>query len=71
MWYILINFRTNNLLSDLYRLRFCETGTVRDNRIGNCPLTSMKDMKKTNRGTYGTGFDFLKNVSLPDATTTQ
>ena len=34
-------FRLHSLLSDVYHMEFLATGTIRHNRVVNCPLPSM------------------------------
>ncbi|XP_049767860.1 piggyBac transposable element-derived protein 3-like [Schistocerca cancellata] len=43
-------FTSKNLLIHLRNLGFRATGTVRENRVGYCPLLSSNELKKTIRG---------------------
>ena len=43
-------FTSYGLMKEMTDLGFHVTGTVRDNRTMNCPLTSMNEMKKKERG---------------------
>ena len=45
-------------------MKFCAEGTIRDNKTGNCTLISLKDMKKTERGTYDIAFDEINGVFM-------
>ena len=45
-------FSSYKLLVDLDVKGFRATGTMRNNRIGKCPLADVSDMKKTERGSY-------------------
>ena len=45
-------FSSYNLLVDLDVKGFRATGTMRNNRIGKCPLADVSDMKKRERGSY-------------------
>uniref|UniRef100_A0A2H1WKY0 SFRICE_026837 n=1 Tax=Spodoptera frugiperda TaxID=7108 RepID=A0A2H1WKY0_SPOFR len=40
------------------------TGTIRDNRTKKCPLTSVKDMKKSERVQFDYRFDTMNQVLL-------
>ncbi|KAF2892177.1 hypothetical protein ILUMI_13996, partial [Ignelater luminosus] len=51
-------FTSPKLLVHLRNLGYSGTGTIQDNRVlKNCPLTSIKDIKKNNRGEYGFALD--------------
>ncbi|XP_046998364.1 piggyBac transposable element-derived protein 3-like [Schistocerca americana] len=45
-------FASRDLLIHLRNLSFRATGTVRGNRVGDCPLLSSNELKKTVRGNY-------------------
>ncbi|XP_047112340.1 piggyBac transposable element-derived protein 3-like [Schistocerca piceifrons] len=45
-------FTSRDLLIHLRNLGFRATGTVRENRVGDCPLLSSNELKKTVRGNY-------------------
>ncbi|XP_049809392.1 piggyBac transposable element-derived protein 3-like [Schistocerca nitens] len=50
-------FTSRDLLIHLRNLGFRATGTVRENRVGDCPLLSSNELKKTVRGNYDNQFD--------------
>ncbi|KAL3276873.1 hypothetical protein HHI36_012237, partial [Cryptolaemus montrouzieri] len=43
---------------------YCATGTIRDNRVGKCPLTEKSVMQKQERGTYDFRTDSENTVCL-------
>lgn len=45
-------FTTINLLAELEERRLKGTGTIRHNRLGNCPLLKKKDLQKRDKGWY-------------------
>lgn len=52
------NFFTDlSLMQELSRRKLCATGTVRMNRIPNCPLTSKNEWKKKEKGQTEVGVD--------------
>lgn len=57
-------FTSHSLMSELSRMGFCATGTIKENRTGHCPLLSVKEMKKTDRGTYFSAFDKKNGVFI-------
>lgn len=50
-------FTSRDLLIYLRNLGYRATGTVRENRVGDCPLLSSNELKKTARGNYDYQFD--------------
>lgn len=50
-------FTSHSLLTKLTSMGFYATGTVRENRIGKCPLQPVKKIKREARGTYDSAFD--------------
>ncbi|XP_046991384.1 piggyBac transposable element-derived protein 2-like [Schistocerca americana] len=50
-------FTSRDLLIHLRNLDFRATGTVRENRVGDRPLLSSNELKKTVRGNYDYQFD--------------
>jgi len=57
------NFFTGmNLLHFLSGKNILATGTVRANRVDNCPLLSVDKMKKANRGTYDYRLDSTTGI---------
>ena len=50
-------FVSLSLVDELTKLYVGCTGTVRLNRIGDCPVRSVQEMSKTGRGTYDSPFD--------------
>ncbi|XP_046986197.1 piggyBac transposable element-derived protein 3-like [Schistocerca americana] len=50
-------FTRRDLMILLRILGFRITGTVRENRVGDCPLLSSNELKKTVRGNYDYHFD--------------
>lgn len=57
-------FTSHALLSELNKQGYLATGTVRENRIGECPIIPVKKMKKEVRGTYDVAFDSKNNVTV-------
>ena len=56
------NFFTSLLLSKITESGFGGTGTIRLNRIEDCPLKSVPAMKKTARGSYDYKLDSNNNI---------
>ncbi|XP_053389577.1 piggyBac transposable element-derived protein 3-like [Mercenaria mercenaria] len=50
-------FTSLRLVDELSKLGIACTGTVRSNRVEDCPLRSVKEMAKTERGTYDKAYD--------------
>lgn len=57
-------FTSHSLLAELSKMGFYATGTIRDNRIGKCPITQVKKMKKEDRGTFDSAFDTKHGISV-------
>ncbi|KAB0790296.1 hypothetical protein PPYR_15367 [Photinus pyralis] len=53
-----------SLLSDLKRLGFRATGTLRQNRTEKSPLIPVKEMEKKKRGSYDSAFDSKNELLL-------
>ncbi|XP_054720347.1 piggyBac transposable element-derived protein 3-like [Uloborus diversus] len=56
-------FTSHGLLVRLKQREFCATGTVRVNRMAKCPLKSVKDLSKTERGTSDAAFDAANKIA--------
>lgn len=52
----------HDLLFILKKKHFFATGTVRDNRTGNCNLKSLKLMAKEPKGTFDFTFDYENEI---------
>lgn len=63
-------FTSYDLISTLRETGVRATGTVRDNRIKKCPLLSVKEMKKKDRGYFEQKYDEKKHYFLFDGRTT-
>ena len=50
-------FASLSLVDEITKLNISCTGTIRSNRIGDCPVRSVQEMSKTQRGTYDSSFD--------------
>lgn len=50
-------FSSHDLLTTLRGMKLRATGTVRDNRTKKCPLTSVKEMQKKDRGVFHHMYD--------------
>lgn len=57
-------FSSYDLFIKLKESGFRATGTIRDNRTKKCPLTSVKDMKKSDRAHFDYRFDTNNEVLL-------
>lgn len=57
-------FSSHKLFKYLCEKQFSATGTIRDNRIANCPLESTKSLGKKVRGSYDSGFDKLSEILI-------
>lgn len=55
-------FTTHALMKLLKDMNFCASGTVRENRINNCPLTKNKLFAKKPRGTYEYSYDTTNDI---------
>ena len=55
---------SRTLLADLKGRGIRATGTVRENRLDKCPVTTAKEMSKTKRGSYEQRFDRASEVLL-------
>lgn len=50
-------FSSLRLVDELTSIGIACTGTIRSNRVEDCPVMSVKDMQKTPRGTYDYAYD--------------
>ena len=50
-------FTSLRLVDELSKLGIACTGTIRSNRVEDCPLKPVKEMSKTERGTYNKAYD--------------
>lgn len=57
-------FSSYALLVHLKHLGFFATGTIRDNRLLNCPLETSKSMSKKYRGYYSGRYDYENDISV-------
>lgn len=59
------HFFTNyDLMVRLNKMGIYATGTIRDNRTNQCPLMDIKQMKKTEKGTFDYVFDEKNKISM-------
>lgn len=57
------NFFTSiDLLAELGRQEFMATGTIRENRLGDCPLKKKAELKRENRGSMSMATDPNRNL---------
>lgn len=55
-------FSSYNLFCSLQQKGFSSTGTVRQNRLKNCPLEKDSDIKKKERGSFDSAYDPKSNL---------
>lgn len=59
------NFFTSvDLLGELGRQRFLATGTLRENRLGGCPIKKKSELKKEERGAMSKAADLENNIVI-------
>ena len=49
---------------NLKKTGFRATGMIRENRLNNCPVTPIKQIKKEERGTYVSAFDEENGIAV-------